>query len=276
MKLLAAIRQALPNTDVNTAPPKNKLKLLYSQQIQYETKEEVVYRKNGKTIDRITEFDMNTGSKLKTTHYDYFNDKKIRSIDEFDTKTGKKIRTINYVLYKSIDEYDIQTGKKLRTINYNIKDDTKISSIQEYDQETGKIVTIFIYKKDGETISLIKRIDPVTEEVIKWINNKKTTIKSIEKPAVKNLQSSKPKTADKKVLKPQPAKVQKPLKDSTVQPVKTLKQKICTPAKPAVQTRVYNNVKNYNNTVTAKKPKNDDIASLIDSLYNKNVTFDEI
>lgn len=136
-----------------------------------ETKEKIVYRKNGKSIDKVIEFDAKTGSKIKTTHYDYFDDKKIRSIDEFDKQTGKKIRTINYVLYKSIDEYDLESGKKLRTINYNVKDETKISSIQEYDLETGKIITVSIYKRDGKTISIIKRIDPVTEKVTNWVND---------------------------------------------------------------------------------------------------------
>lgn len=136
-----------------------------------ETKEKIVYRKNGKSIDKVIEFDAQTGSKIKTTHFDYFDDKKIRSIDEFDKQTGKKIRTINYVLYKSIDEYDLESGKKLRTINFNVKDETKISSIQEYDIETGKITTVSIYKRDGKTISIIKKIDPVTEKVTNWVNN---------------------------------------------------------------------------------------------------------
>jgi len=136
-----------------------------------ETKEKIVYRKNGKSVDKVIEFDVKTGSKIKTTHYDYFDDKKIRSIDEFDKASGKKIRTINYVLYKSIDEYDLESGKKLRTINFNVKDETKISSIQEYDLETGKIVTVSIYKRDGKTISIIKRIDPKTEKVTNWVNN---------------------------------------------------------------------------------------------------------
>ena len=74
-------------------------------------------------------------------------------------------------MYKSIDEYDIESGKKLRTINYNVKDETKISSIQEYDLETGKIITVSIYKRDGKTISIIKRIDPVTEKVTNWVND---------------------------------------------------------------------------------------------------------
>ncbi len=173
MKLLTAIQKAIPE---NKAFDSAHLKLLYSN-LQPETREEVIYRRNGKSVDKIIEFDIQTNSKIKTTHYDYFNDKKIRSIDEYDRLTGKKLKTINYVLYKSIDEFDPETGKKLRTINFNVKDENKISSIQEYDQETGKIVTISIYKRDGRTVSIIKKIDPVTEKVTSWVNNTNTNFK---------------------------------------------------------------------------------------------------
>lgn len=145
-----------------------------------ETKEKIIYRKNGKSIEKVIEFDTKTGSKVKTTHYDYFDDKKIRSVDEFDRKSGKKLRTINFVLYKSIDEYDLQSGKKIRTINFNVKDETKISSIQEYDQETGKISSISIYKRDGKTVSIIKSIDPVTDKVTNWVNSSLTEQKPFE------------------------------------------------------------------------------------------------
>ncbi len=178
MKLLTAIQKAIPEQNSKTFDSAH-LKLLYSN-LHPETREEVVYRRNGKSVDKIIEFDVNTNSKIKTTHYDYFNDKKIRSVDEFDRKTGKKLRTINYVLYKSIDEFDPETGKKLRTINFNVKDETKISSIQEYDSETGKITTISIYKRDGRTVSIIKKIDPVTEKVSNWVNNTNTSFKPIE------------------------------------------------------------------------------------------------
>ena len=179
MKLLTAIQQALPENSRKNLSDNVHLKVLYSNMLP-ETREEVVYRKNGRSVDRVIEFDIQTGAKVKTTHYDYFNDKKIRSVDEYDRKTVKKIRTVNYVLYKSVDEYDAETGKKLRTINFNVKDETKISSIQEYDLDTGKIVTISIYKRDGKTVSIIKRIDPVTEKVTSWINNKNTGYKPVE------------------------------------------------------------------------------------------------
>ena len=155
MTLLNAIHNAFPE-QTNSS----HLQLLDNNSLT-QTKEEIVYRKNGKSIDRIMEVDA-------------VNDKKVRSIDEYDKFTGKKIRTINYVLYKSVDEYDLETGKKIRTINFNIKDENKISSIQEYDLETEKIVKISIFKRDGKTISIIKSIDPVTEKVTSWINNQYT------------------------------------------------------------------------------------------------------
>ena len=154
MKLLEPIQKPLRSSIFENS----HLTLLYPD-VKPKTREEVFFRKNGKSIDKVIEFDINTGVKVKTTHYDYFNDKKIRSIDEFDVNSGKKIRTTNYVLYKSIDEYDSKTGKRLRTINFNVKDDTKISSIQEYDTETDKIIKILIYKRDGRTVNIIKNLD---------------------------------------------------------------------------------------------------------------------
>lgn len=161
MKLLEPIQKPLSN--VNSVFDNKHLTLLYPN-MKPKTREEVFYRRNGKSIDKVVEFDANTGIKLKTTHYDYFNDKKIRSIDEFDINTGKKIRTTNYVLYKSIDEYDLKNGKRFRTINFNVKDDSKISSIQEYDLETGKINKVLIYKRDGRTVSIIKNVDAKSDD----------------------------------------------------------------------------------------------------------------
>ena len=151
------------------------IKVLYPE-LAESTREEIIYRRNGRTVDKLIEFDSDTGLKIKTTHYDYFDDKKIRSIDEFDKVTGKKIRTTNFVLYKSIDEFDLKTGKKLRTINFQVKDETKISSIQEYDPETEKIVTISIYKRDGKTVGIVKNIDPETGKVTNWVNRDKDSV----------------------------------------------------------------------------------------------------
>lgn len=222
MTLLNAIHNAFPEQSTNS-----HLKLLYNEP-ENQTREEIVYRKNGKTIDRIIEVDVVTGLRLKTTHFDYFNDKKVRSIDEYDKYSGQKIRTINYVLYKSIDEYDLATGKKIRTTNFSIKDENKISSIQEYDLATGKIIKISIFKRDGKTISIIKKIDPITEKVTSWVNGQ-------------NLSSQ---NSPKKVEIP---KTQKAM------------------------SKIYENIKN-----SSIQSKQDDIARLIDNLYNKKVKIENI
>ena len=168
MKFINAFSEIFPTE----TPNPSHLRLLNTTQ----TKEEVVYRKNGTSIDKIIEVDVLTGMRVKTTHFDYFNDKKVRSIDEYDRETGIKLRTINYVLYKSIDEYDVVSGKKLRTINFSIKDENKISSVQEYDITTGKIIKIFIYKRDGKTVSIIKEIDPETGKIASIVNKISTEI----------------------------------------------------------------------------------------------------
>ena len=168
MKFINAFSEIFPTE----TPNPSHLRLLNTAQ----TKEEVVYRKNGTSIDKIIEVDVLTGMRVKTTHFDYFNDKKVRSIDEYDRETGTKLRTINYVLYKSIDEYDVVSGKKLRTINFSVKDENKISSVQEYDITTGKIIKIFIYKRDGKTVSIIKEIDPETGKITSIVNKISTEI----------------------------------------------------------------------------------------------------
>ena len=222
MTLLKVIHNSFPEQSTNS-----HLKLLNNEP-EIKTREEIVYRKNGKTIDRIIEVDVVTGLRLKTTHFDYFNDKKVRSIDEYDKFSGQKIRTINYVLYKSIDEYDLATGKKVRTTNFNIKDENKISSIQEYDLETGKIIKILIFKRDGETISIIKKIDPVTEKVTSWVNNQSQN-------SQRRLKAREPHRAQKAVSK------------------------------------IYENIK-----ISSTQSKQDDIARLIDNLYNKKVKIENI
>lgn len=222
MTLLKVIHNSFPEQSTNS-----HLKLLNNEP-EIKTREEIVYRKNGKTIDRIIEVDVVTGSRLKTTHFDYFNDKKVRSIDEYDKFSGQKIRTINYVLYKSIDEYDLATGKKVRTTNFNIKDENKISSIQEYDLETGKIIKILIFKRDGETISIIKKIDPVTEKVTSWVNNQ-------------------PQNSQRRLKAREPHRAQKAV------------------------SKIYENIK-----ISSTQSKQDDIARLIDNLYNKKVKIENI
>lgn len=212
MKLLEPVRKTFSET--NNIIEDENLELLFPD-VSKGIREEIVYRRDGKSVDKVVEFDKTTGSKLRTTHYDYFDNKKIRSIDEYDPKTGKKFRTINYVLYKSVDEYDIETGKKVRTINFNVKDESKVSSIQEYDIKSGKIIKISIYKRDGRSVSIIKNINPETNEVTNTYN------KTIEN-----------------------------------KPIDMLKY-----------TRSYDNYK------PSEKESKEDIAKLIDNLYNNNLVF---
>lgn len=212
MKFINAFSEIFPTE----TPNPSHLRLLNTTQ----TKEEVVYRKNGTSIDKIIEVDVLTGMRVKTTHFDYFNDKKVRSIDEYDRETGTKLRTINYVLYKSIDEYDVVSGKKLRTINFSIKDENKISSVQEYDITTGKIIKIFIYKRDGKTVSIIKGIDPETGKITSIVN-----------------------------------KISAEISENTVQ-IKAIEK--------------------INNHIENMHSKKEDVSTLLDSLYQKKMRFDNI
>lgn len=212
MKFINAFSEIFPTE----TPNPSHLRLLNTTQ----TKEEVVYRKNGTSIDKIIEVDVLTGMRVKTTHFDYFNDKKVRSIDEYDRETGTKLRTINYVLYKSIDEYDVISGKKLRTINFSIKDENKISSVQEYDITTGKIIKIFIYKRDGKTVSIIKEIDPETGKITSIVN-----------------------------------KISTEISENTVQ-IKAIEK--------------------INNHIENMHSKKEDVSTLLDSLYQKKMRFDNI
>lgn len=212
MKFINAFSEIFPTE----TPNPSHLRLLNTTQ----TKEEVVYRKNGTSIDKIIEVDVLTGMRVKTTHFDYFNDKKVRSIDEYDRETGIKLRTINYVLYKSIDEYDVVSGKKLRTINFSIKDENKISSVQEYDITTGKIIKIFIYKRDGKTVSIIKEIDPETGKITSIVN-----------------------------------KISTEISENTAQ-IKAIE-------------KINNHIENMHN-------KKEDVSTLLDSLYQKKMRFDNI
>lgn len=212
MKFINAFSEIFPTE----TPNPSHLRLLNTSQ----TKEEVVYRKNGTSIDKIIEVDVLTGMRVKTTHFDYFNDKKVRSIDEYDRETGTKLRTINYVLYKSIDEYDVISGKKLRTINFSVKDENKISSVQEYDITTGKIIKIFIYKRDGKTVSIIKEIDPETEKITSIVN-----------------------------------KISAEISENTAQ-IKAIEK--------------------INNHIENMHSKKEDVSTLLDSLYQKKMRFDNI
>lgn len=80
--------------------------------LKYE--DEVVYRKRSSMIECIHEFNQATGKRIRTTYFDYFDDKKVKSIEEYDQETGKRVKSTNFVLFKSVHEYDPITGKKSR------------------------------------------------------------------------------------------------------------------------------------------------------------------
>lgn len=136
-------------------------------------RKEIIYRHNSSRIERIHFFDKETGVRIKTNYYDYFDDNKLKSVDEYDEKTGEKVRSTNYTLYKSVTEYNKKSGKKLKTVNYSLRDENKIASIHEYHSIYDKVSRISIFRPDGKSISMVKEINPLTDRVEQCINYKK-------------------------------------------------------------------------------------------------------
>lgn len=149
------------------------LAVVTNNDLKYE--DEVIYRKRSSMIECIHEFNQENGKRIRTTYFDYFDDKKIKSVEEYDKDTGKRIRSTNFVLFKSINEYDAETGKKIRTVNFDIKNDKRITSIHEYNQEYGKISRVLIYRTDGKSVSMVKEFDPETEQIVRCINYKRNS-----------------------------------------------------------------------------------------------------
>ena len=134
---------------------------------------EIVYRHDGKTVDKIIEYAPNGITKKQVTNYDYFNDKKIKSIEEFDQETGNLKRITTFTLFKSVTNYDIKTGKKIKTTNFDLKTSTKKTSIYDYDIETEKISRVTVFRADGKSVSMVKELNPTTGVVERVINYKK-------------------------------------------------------------------------------------------------------
>ncbi len=226
-----------------------------------EIRKETVYRRNKFSVDRVIEYDAQTGDKLRVVHYDYFNNEKIRAIDEFIPHSGKKYRTINYILYKSIDEFDTDTGKRIRTINYDIRNENRVTSIQEYDTETGKIKKVTLYRRDGQTISTIKEINPKTENVIRWTSFRESqTISSISEYNAQNGRPSKTTYFYRDGQTVREVHNYNPLNGEWKQFIRYDKHDkiIETEVAPKYQS----------------EQEKENIAQLIDSLYNKNLRFE--
>ena len=154
--------------------------------LKYE--DEVVYRKRSSRIECIHEFNQETGKRLRTTYFDYFDDKKVKAVDEYDINTGKRIKSTSFVLFKSVHEFNPQTGKKIKTTNFDIRDENRITSVHEYNQEFGTISRVLVYRLDGKTLSMVKEFDPQTERIVRCINYKRNSaaISSISNYEIKN------------------------------------------------------------------------------------------
>lgn len=148
-----------------------------------ETLKETVFRHNGTSVEKIIEYDQNTGVKVRITNYDYFDDKKVKSVEEFDLETGVRKKVTSYTLFKSVTEFDIKTGKKVKTTNYDIKNESKKTSVYDFDIELEKISRVTIYRSDGNAVSMVKEIDPSTGLVVRSVSYKKgsTAISSVSK-----------------------------------------------------------------------------------------------
>lgn len=144
---------------------------------------EIIYRHDGKTVDKVIEYAQDRITKKQITNYDYFDDKKIKSIEEFDTETGNLKTITTFTLFKSVTNYDVKTGKKLKTTNFDLKTSTKKTSIYDYDIETEKIRRVTVFRADGKSVSMIKELNPITGIVERVINYKKgsSAISSVSK-----------------------------------------------------------------------------------------------
>ena len=132
---------------------------------------EIIYRKDGITVDKIVEKETEPGSIVKITNYSYFDDKRIDSVDEYEN--GIKIRETKYNFFKIISEFDKISGKKFRTSNFDMKTGTKIISVYDYDIETEKLIRMSVYRPNGKYLAFIKEISPETGMITRCINYKK-------------------------------------------------------------------------------------------------------
>ncbi len=144
---------------------------------------ETIYRHDGTTVEKVVEYNPKNRMIVKITYHDYFNDKKIKSVEDFDSETGLKIRVTSYTLFKSITDYDIKTGRKIKTTNFDIKNPSKKTSVYNFDIETEKINRITVFRADGNSVSMVKELNPSTGMIVRSIYYKKdsTAISSVSK-----------------------------------------------------------------------------------------------
>lgn len=89
----------LPKPAENPIPeyfvlPQSKFLDLLNKNLTYNPDEkynqEIVYRRNSSQIDRIHFYNKESGAKIKTNYYDYFNDKKLNQLMNTMKKQVKK------------------------------------------------------------------------------------------------------------------------------------------------------------------------------------------
>jgi len=148
-----------------------------------QTIKETIYRHDGVSVEKMIEYNPYNHMIVKITNYDYFNDKKIKSVEEFDPETGLKLKVTSHTLFKSITEYDLKTGKKFKTTNFDINNSSRRTSVYDFDVETEKINRITTFRSDGNSISMVKELDPSSGLVVRSITYKKnsTSISSVSK-----------------------------------------------------------------------------------------------
>ncbi len=140
-----------------------------------ENLKKTVYRFDGVSVDKVIEYNSRTGKKVKITNFDYFDNTKVKSVEDYDAVTGMKVRITNFSLFKSVTDFDIKSGKKIKTTNFDIKNETKKTSVYDFDTETGKILRITLFCPDGDSISLIKELNPQTGMPKKCVNYKRNS-----------------------------------------------------------------------------------------------------
>lgn len=157
---------------------------------------------NDKKIKSVEEFV--NGEKIRETNYSLF-----KSVTEYDFNTGKKIRTTNFnpnnqTCRASSYDYDTRTGKIVRMSVFRA-DGKNLAFIKEISPETGLVTRCINYKMNSPAISSVAKFDFLDNTTIKTtyyyntpihINNsecldKKTASDNINKKVINDVKNNK-------------------------------------------------------------------------------------
>lgn len=119
-----------------------------------------------KKIKSIEEFDTETGNLKTITTFTLF-----KSVTNYDVKTGKKLKTTNFDLKTStkktsIYDYDIET-EKIRRVTVFRADGKSVSMIKELNPITGIVERVINYKKGSSAISSVSKYEFQGDKTIK-------------------------------------------------------------------------------------------------------------